>query len=72
MSTFLRFKLRQIRRIFGVHLRSSIPVSRDMETICWHLKELGFNPKTIVNVGAPEGMIERYSHFENPYLVDNI
>lgn len=69
MSPFLRFKLRQILRIFGVRLRAGIPVSRDMDSICRHLNELGFNPKTIVDVGVADGTLELYRHFKSPYLV---
>lgn len=40
-----------------------------MDSICSHLRQLGFQPKTIVDVGVADGTLELYRHFDNPYLV---
>lgn len=69
MSPFVRFRLRQILRTFGIRFRSGAPISRDMDAVCRHLRGLGFQPKTIVDVGVADGTLELYRHFDKPYLV---
>lgn len=69
MSPFIRFRLRQFLRTFGVRFRSGTPSARDMDAICAHLSGLGFEPKTIIDVGVADGTLELYRHFETPYLV---
>lgn len=68
MSPFLRFRLRQISRAFGIRFRSGDPVNRDMDAMCRHLYRLGFRPRTIVDVGVADGTLELYRHFPEAKL----
>lgn len=68
MSPFVRFRLRQISRALGIRFRAGDPVNRDMDAICRHLYQLGFRPKTIVDVGVADGTLELYRHFPGSKL----
>jgi FkbM family methyltransferase len=68
MSPFTRFRLRQISRAIGIRFRSGTHVARDMDAICRHLFNIGFRPKTIVDVGVADGTLELYRHFPHSKL----
>lgn len=55
MSRFFRFRLRQIFRLLRIGFGVGGLVDLNLDIICRHLHTLGFQPKTIVDIGSLMG-----------------
>ena len=70
MNPLLKHRIKKASAFLGIHWRDNLPRRTTMEQFCKHLKQIGFVPGSIVDVGVADGTFEIYSVFpKTPYLL---
>src|SRR5690242_16806014 len=63
MNPLLKFRLKKVAGTVGIRLRRALPRRQSLEQFCQHLRNLGYSPKTVIDVGVADGTIELHRSF---------
>jgi FkbM family methyltransferase len=63
MNPLLKYHAKQLAAAFGITLGSALPRRSSMEQFCRHVKNLGYSPRSVVDVGVADGTLELHKVF---------
>jgi FkbM family methyltransferase len=63
MSPILKYRLKSVLGALGLSLRLERPRRSTMAQFCQHLKNLGYSPGTIIDIGVADGTFDLYAAF---------
>ncbi|HVP83440.1 MAG TPA: FkbM family methyltransferase [Rhizomicrobium sp.] len=63
MSPFLKYRLKKALGALGIRPNGAQPARSSLEQFCRHLRSLGFEPQTIIDVGVADGTFDIYTVF---------
>src|SRR5579872_67047 len=63
MNPLLKYHAKQLASAVGINLRAALPRRSNLNQFCRHLRQLGYVPSTIIDVGVADGTLELHRNF---------